>query len=82
MGSRRALQIGFSIFPAALFAVALAPGLAALAAWLAVMAAATSVVDVAMNAQGVELEPPLRTSDPLRSSRRSSVRPRGRWACW
>jgi MFS family permease len=56
MGSRRALQICFSIFPAALFAVALAPGLAALAAWLAVMAAATSVVDVAMNAQGVELE--------------------------
>jgi MFS family permease len=56
IGSRRALQIGFSIYPAALCTVALAPGLAALAAALAVMAAATSVVDVAMNAQGVELE--------------------------
>jgi MFS family permease len=55
-GSPQALRVGFAIFPAALVAVALAPGLAALAASLAVMAAATSVVDVAMNVQGVELE--------------------------
>jgi MFS family permease len=55
-GSRRALHIGFSMYPAALVAVALASGLVALAASLAVMAAATSVVDVAMNAHGVELE--------------------------
>jgi hypothetical protein len=39
-----------------LVGVALAPGLAVLALALAVMAAANSVVDVAMNAQGVELE--------------------------
>jgi MFS family permease len=56
IGSRRALHIGFAIYPTALFGVALAAGIAALAASLAVMAAATSVVDVAMNAQGVELE--------------------------
>jgi MFS family permease len=55
-GSRHALRIGFVIYPAALVAVALAPGLATLAASLAVLAAANSVVDVAMNAQGVELE--------------------------
>jgi MFS family permease len=56
IGSRRALQVGFSVYPTALFAVGLAPGLTALAGSLAAMAAATSVVDVAMNAQGVELE--------------------------
>src|SRR5215212_7221793 len=39
-GSPQALRVGFAIFPAALVAVALAPGLAALAASLAVMAAA------------------------------------------
>jgi MFS family permease len=56
IGSRRALQLGFSTYPTALFAVGLAPGLTALAGSLAAMAAATSVVDVAMNAQGIELE--------------------------
>jgi MFS family permease len=56
VGSRRALQLGFAGYPAALFAVALTSGLAMLAGALAGMAAATSVVDVAMNAQGVELE--------------------------
>ena len=56
VGSRRALQLGFAGYPTALFAVALTSGLAMLAAALAGMAAATSVVDVAMNAQGVELE--------------------------
>jgi MFS family permease len=55
-GSRQALRIGFAIYPAALVAVALAPGLASLAASLALMAASSSVVDVAINAQGVELE--------------------------
>lgn len=56
VGSRRALQLGYAVYPISLFAVALTPGLATLTAALAVMAAATSVVDVAMNAQGVELE--------------------------
>ncbi len=55
-GSPRALQIGFAIYPAALFATSLASGLGSLAVCLGVMAAATSIVDVAMNAQGVELE--------------------------
>jgi MFS family permease len=56
MGSRPSLRVGFAVYPAALLAVALAPSLPWLVAALAVMAAANSVVDVAMNAQGVELE--------------------------
>jgi MFS family permease len=56
VGSASALRVGFVLYPAALFAVALAPSLAVLAGVLAAMSAATSVVDVAMNAQGVELE--------------------------
>jgi MFS family permease len=56
VGSRTGLALGFALFPSALVAVALAPGLAWLAAALAVMAAANSLVDVAMNAQGVEVE--------------------------
>jgi MFS family permease len=55
-GSRTALRIGFAAYPAALFGVALAPALPALAVALAAMAAASSIVDVAMNAQGIELE--------------------------
>jgi MFS family permease len=55
-GSRQALRIAFVVYPAALVAVALAPGLAALAAALGLMAASSSISDVAMNAQGVELE--------------------------
>jgi MFS family permease len=55
-GSRWSLRLGFSTLPPALLLVAVAPGLPALAGALAAMAAATSVVDVAMNAQGVELE--------------------------
>jgi MFS family permease len=55
-GSRPALRIGYVCYPTALLGVALAPGLAALALALAAMAAASSVVDVAMNAQGIELE--------------------------
>src|SRR5918998_1578103 len=56
LGSRRALQIGFAAFGPALACVGLAGGVAALAAALAAMALANSIVDVGMNAQGVELE--------------------------
>ncbi|MBE2316078.1 MFS transporter [Solirubrobacter sp. CPCC 204708] len=56
IGSPSALRSGFAVFPPALFATAVAPGLGALALALGVMACATSIVDVAMNAQGVELE--------------------------
>src|SRR5829696_2948336 len=56
LGSRPCLRLGFAVYPTALPGVALAPGLAWLAAALAVMAAANSVVDVAMDAQGIELE--------------------------
>lgn len=56
LGSRASLRLAFAVYPTALPAVALAPGLGWLAAALAVMAAANSVIDVAMNAQGVELE--------------------------
>jgi MFS family permease len=56
VGSPGALRLGFTLYPGALFAVGLAPNFAGLTAALAAMAAATSVVDVAMNAQGVELE--------------------------
>jgi MFS family permease len=55
-GSRTALRLGFAVFPAALVGVALAPSLPALALALGVMAVGNSLVDVAMNAQGVELE--------------------------
>src|SRR5215217_2307026 len=56
LGSRPCLRVGFALYPTALLGVALAPELGWLVAALAVMAAANSVVDVAMNAQGVELE--------------------------
>jgi MFS family permease len=56
LGSRNALRLGFVVFPPALLATALASSLGTLALALGVMACATSVVDVAMNAQGVELE--------------------------
>ncbi|HEV3376639.1 MAG TPA: MFS transporter [Thermoleophilaceae bacterium] len=54
--SRTALRIGLAAYAPALLGVALAPGLPALAAAVAAMAVASSVVDVGMNAQGVELE--------------------------
>src|SRR5215218_7723936 len=54
-GAVLAARVGFWIMPAALVLAALAPTLAAVTAALAAMAAATSVVDVGMNAQGVEL---------------------------
>src|SRR3954465_5554456 len=55
-GSRAALRAGFIGFPLGLVAIAFADGVATLALALAAMAVANSVVDVAMNAQGVELE--------------------------
>jgi MFS family permease len=56
LGSPASLRAGFAVYPASLVAVAAAPSLPALMVALAVMAAGNSVVDVAMNAQGVELE--------------------------
>jgi Major Facilitator Superfamily len=56
LGSRRALALGYATAPLGLLAVGAADSLAALAGTLAVFAAANSVVDVALNAQGVELE--------------------------
>src|SRR3954469_23842714 len=56
LGSRRALRLGFALFAPGLLAVGLASSLAGLAAALAAMALANSIVDVAMNSQGVELE--------------------------
>jgi len=56
LGSRRALRVGFVAFAPGLALVGLAGNLALLAAGLAVMALGNSIVDVAMNAQGVELE--------------------------
>jgi MFS family permease len=66
LGSRRALRLGFALFAPGLLAVGLAPSLPGLAAALAAMAWANSIVDVAMNAQGVELE--RRFARPLLSS--------------
>lgn len=56
LGSRGALRCGYAVYPPALVAAGLAPGLAPLCLALAVMAAANSVIDVAMNVQGVEIE--------------------------
>src|SRR3954447_20039911 len=55
-GTRRALRLGFVAYPGALCVVGLAPSLGWLVAALAAFALANSVVDVAMNAQGAELE--------------------------
>jgi hypothetical protein len=56
VGGRRSLRLGYAIYPPALIAGALAPGLLWLCVALAAMAAANSVIDVAMNVQGIELE--------------------------
>jgi MFS family permease len=56
IGSRWSLRLGFSIYPPALLASAFAPSLLWLGVAIGVMAAANSVVDVAMNTQGVEIE--------------------------
>jgi MFS family permease len=55
-GSPASLRLGYVLYPLALVGVAMAPGLIALALALALMAAGSSIVDVAMNVQGVELE--------------------------
>lgn len=64
--SRWTLSLGFGIYPPALLAAGMATSLGWLTAVLAVMAAANSLIDVAMNAQGVELE--RRYRRPLLSS--------------
>jgi MFS family permease len=56
VGSRRALGVGFAAFAPGLLAVGLAGTLGWLATALGVMALGNSIVDVAMNSQGVELE--------------------------
>jgi MFS family permease len=65
-GSRWTLRLGFAVYPPALLGAALATSLAWLTAMLALMAGANSLIDVAMNAQGVELE--RRCRRPLLSS--------------
>lgn len=56
LGSRWSLRAGFAVYPTALLGLAAAPSLPILALALAVMAAGNSVVDVAMNAQDVNVE--------------------------
>src|SRR5918992_5582056 len=56
IGSRWTLRIGFVAYATAMVAVGVAPGLAVLTGALALTAGATSLNDVAMNVQGVELE--------------------------
>jgi len=56
LGSAWGVRVGFAVYPLALVGVALAGGTGTLALALGAMAAGSSVVDVAMNAQGVELE--------------------------
>jgi MFS family permease len=55
-GSRYGLRAGFAVYPPGLLVVAVAPTLVWLAVGLAVWAVANSVVDVGLNAQGVELD--------------------------
>jgi MFS family permease len=55
-GSRRGLRGAFAVYVPGVLAVALAPTLGWLVAALAVWAAANSVADVALNAQGTELD--------------------------
>jgi MFS family permease len=56
LGSRATLRLGFVLYAAGMAAVGAAPSLATLTAALALTAGATSLNDVAMNVQGVELE--------------------------
>ena len=56
VGSRTALRLGFALYPVALVGAGFAPSLPVLCGVLALMAAANSVIDVAMNVQGVEIE--------------------------
>jgi fucose permease len=56
VGSRTALRAGLAVYAPGLVVAAVAPGLGALTAAVAVWAAANSVLDVALNTQGVELD--------------------------
>jgi MFS family permease len=56
LGSRGALRLGIATYPLGLVVVGFAGGAATLGPALAAMAFANSIVDVGMNAQGVELE--------------------------
>jgi MFS family permease len=56
IGSARSLRLGFALYPPAMASAAVAASLAWLTAGLAVMGAANSLIDVAANVQGVELE--------------------------
>jgi MFS family permease len=56
IGSRTTLRSGFALYAAGMVAVGAAPSLVTLTAALALTTAATSLNDVAMNVQGVELE--------------------------
>jgi MFS family permease len=56
LGSAKSLRLGYAAYPTALMAVALAPSLGWLVGAMAAMGVANSVIDVAMNVQGVELE--------------------------
>src|SRR3954447_15828244 len=56
MGSRRAIAAGLLGYSPGVFWAAVAPDLPALALGLGLWAAANSVLDVALNAQGLELE--------------------------
>jgi MFS family permease len=55
-GSRLSLRLGFAVYAPGLLAAALAPTLGWLAVGLCAWAAANSIIDVALNAQGVELD--------------------------
>src|SRR3954451_1940850 len=55
LGSRTSLQLGLPGYTVGMAGIGFAPALGALAAALGVTAAANSVLDVAMNAEGVEL---------------------------
>src|ERR687887_2392267 len=68
--SRAALRLGFAVYPPALVAAAAASNLALLATALAVMGAANSTIDVAINVQGIELE--RRQARPLLSGLHSA----------
>jgi len=56
LGSRWSLWLGLAIYPTMLAPLAIAPSLGWLAGLLVIWAGANSLVDVAMNAAGVELE--------------------------
>jgi MFS family permease len=56
LGSPAVLRLGFTAFPPALVAAAAVPTLAGLVIALAAMGAGNSMIDVALNAQGIELE--------------------------